>query len=212
LRLAGDVHAANSLTDPEALTTLLTLPAPPGFKDLPHFLDVLAEDLRAVKGRSWSPYGQSVRGGSQTENMLFADKTPSIQSFRAVLDKALHAYLQDRPRDDGHPFWAARPERLQYRSWSVILRKGGYHTPHIHPGGSISGVFYVAVPKLDGNEGWLELGPPGIDVQLPAAPPSRRVQPLPGLLVLFPSYMWHGTLPFTGEGERITIAFDVVQI
>ena len=41
-----------------------------------------------------------------------------------------------------------------------------------------------------------------------AIAPSRMVQPLPGRLVLFPSYLWHGTVPFEG-GERLTIAFDV---
>ena len=31
-----------------------------------------------------------------------------------------------------------------------------------------------------------------------------------GKLVLFPSYFWHGTVPFTSENTRLTIAFDVV--
>jgi hypothetical protein len=30
------------------------------------------------------------------------------------------------------------------------------------------------------------------------------------MLVLFPSYMYHGTTPFDGEDYRTTIAFDVV--
>jgi hypothetical protein len=36
------------------------------------------------------------------------------------------------------------------------------------------------------------------------------VQPTPGTLVLFPSYFWHGTIPFNTTDERITVAFDVV--
>jgi hypothetical protein len=28
--------------------------------------------------------------------------------------------------------------------------------------------------------------------------------------VLFPSYMWHGTIAFRGEASRTTIAFDAV--
>jgi Putative 2OG-Fe(II) oxygenase len=36
------------------------------------------------------------------------------------------------------------------------------------------------------------------------------VQPAPGRLVLFPSYMWHGTIPFHDAQPRTTIAFDVV--
>ena len=41
-------------------------------------------------------------------------------------------------------------------------------------------------------------------------PPFRTVEPKPGRLALFPSYMWHGTRPF-GEGERLTVAFDVAR-
>ena len=39
-------------------------------------------------------------------------------------------------------------------------------------------------------------------------PPARLVEPAPGRLVLFPSWLWHGTRPF-GDGERLTVAFDV---
>ena len=42
-------------------------------------------------------------------------------------------------------------------------------------------------------------------------PPFRTVEPEPGRLVLFPSYMWHGTRPFA-EGERMTVAFDVARL
>ncbi|MHB1589075.1 MAG: putative 2OG-Fe(II) oxygenase [Metallibacterium scheffleri] len=36
------------------------------------------------------------------------------------------------------------------------------------------------------------------------------MRPAPGLLLLFPSYMWHGTVPFSGTRTRLTIAFDVL--
>jgi hypothetical protein len=36
------------------------------------------------------------------------------------------------------------------------------------------------------------------------------VQPVPGRLVLVPSYRWHGTVPFQSGDPRLTIAFDVV--
>ncbi|MFZ4748450.1 MAG: putative 2OG-Fe(II) oxygenase, partial [Sphingomonas sp.] len=43
-------------------------------------------------------------------------------------------------------------------------------------------------------------------------PPRRVVAPLPGKLVLFPSYFWHGTLPFTSAAPRLTVAFDAVSV
>jgi len=38
----------------------------------------------------------------------------------------------------------------------------------------------------------------------------RVVQPRVGRLVLFPSYMWHGTIPFHAPQHRTTIAFDAI--
>jgi len=40
--------------------------------------------------------------------------------------------------------------------------------------------------------------------------PRRLVRPSVGKLVLFPSYFWHGTVPFTADRARLTVAFDVV--
>jgi hypothetical protein len=30
------------------------------------------------------------------------------------------------------------------------------------------------------------------------------------MLVLFPSYLWHGTVPFSSNQARLTVAFDAV--
>jgi hypothetical protein len=69
---------------------------------------------------------------------------------------------------------------------------------------------YVALPAMDrGHEGWLKLGEPQAEMGLDL-PPFRQIEPKPGRLVLFPSTMWHGTVPFEA-GERLTVAFDVAK-
>ncbi|MBL0965493.1 MAG: hypothetical protein IBJ05_01405, partial [Blastomonas sp.] len=40
--------------------------------------------------------------------------------------------------------------------------------------------------------------------------PAHLVAPAEGRLVIFPSYMWHGTLPFESVGHRMTVAFDAM--
>ena len=40
---------------------------------------------------------------------------------------------------------------------------------------------------------------------------EHHLAPAPGMLVLFPSYLWHGTEPFSAESTRLTCAFDVVR-
>jgi hypothetical protein len=93
-------------------------------------------------------------------------------------------------------------------SWSVRLTQGGFHEPHIHNEGWLSSAFYVSLPQSAGSRaGWLTIGEPqsvlGLDMQ-----PRRVVEPRRGRLILFPSYLWHGTIPAL-PGERLTIAFDV---
>ena len=98
-------------------------------------------------------------------------------------------------------------------SWSSRLRDRGFHTNHVHPKGWISSAYYVAVPDAvadkNAREGWIQFGEPNFDAGL-KEPVRRADQPAPGKLVLFPSYMWHGTIPFRSQQSRTTIAFDVV--
>ncbi|MDE2497476.1 MAG: hypothetical protein KGK35_06560, partial [Xanthomonadaceae bacterium] len=98
--------------------------------------------------------------------------------------------------------------------WSVRLRPHGYHFNHYHPEGWLSSACYIQIPQTlgtHGGEGWLQFGEPAYPT-MPPLPAEYFVRPAPGLLVLFPSWFWHGTVPFSGApGEsRLTIAFDVV--
>ena len=59
------------------------------------------------------------------------------------------------------------------------------------------------------EEGVLTFAAPGLLTQ-PPLPAQHAVRPEPGMLVLFPSYFWHGTVPFRSEQARMTVAFDAV--
>jgi Flp pilus assembly protein TadD len=61
-------------------------------------------------------------------------------------------------------------------------------------------------------EGSLEFG--GVDRPFPGRFAQRTlcVRPREGLLVLFPSYFYHRTIPFEAGGTRVSIAFDVVPV
>ena len=90
------------------------------------------------------------------------------------------------------------------------LKEGGFHVSHVHPQGWISSALYIALPPVVGEgskEGWLQLGEPRPELGV-GLEPSAYVRPEPGRLALFPSWMWHGTIPFPA-GERLTVAFDV---
>jgi uncharacterized protein (TIGR02466 family) len=117
--------------------------------------------------------------------------------------------------DMGHPFLARnRAAATLSGCWSVELRRGGFHCNHIHPQGWISSAYYVSVPEESGDtelkRGWLKFGETRLGI--PGDAPEHYVQPRVGRLVLFPSYMWHGTVPIQCQSPRMTIAFDAVPI
>ncbi|WP_439634847.1 putative 2OG-Fe(II) oxygenase, partial [Glycocaulis sp.] len=61
----------------------------------------------------------------------------------------------------------------------------------------------------DRKEGCIKFGEPSFKTARPA-PAEHWVRPSPGLVVLFPSYMWHGTEPILAGESRMTAPFDVV--
>jgi Putative 2OG-Fe(II) oxygenase/Tetratricopeptide repeat len=174
-------------------------------------LDGLASILRGLHNLRSQPLAQSVRGGTQTDGNLFQRIEPQIVALREAVRSAVAEHARSLPElDPRHPLARRRPSRIAFSgAWSVRLQAGGSHANHVHPLGWLSSAFYVVLPPDLGREnaGWLTLGQPqaelGVDL-----PPRRMVEPKPGRLALFPSWMWHGTRPF-GEGERITVAFDV---
>jgi uncharacterized protein (TIGR02466 family) len=157
------------------------------------------------------PLEQSLRGGTQADG-IFTHIDPVLVALRDAVRSAVAEHVAQLPaRDENHPLLAPRRDEIRFSgSWSVRLRSEGYHANHVHPAGWISSALYIALPPDLGRDeaGYLTLGDPNSTTLQVPLPPFRTVEPKPGRLVLFPSYMWHGTKPFA-EGERITVAFDV---
>ena len=160
-----------------------------------------------------APLNQTLRGGTQTNINLALVDDPIIRQFFMMLDGPIKSYMKHIGHDASHPFLRRNTGRYRFNgAWSVKLSPNGHHVNHVHPKGWISSSYYVDVPKVvdDASEkqGWIKFGEPGIEgVNLPA---EKFIKPEGGRLVLFPSYMWHGTIPFSGENSRLTLPFDVV--
>ncbi|MDM7860068.1 putative 2OG-Fe(II) oxygenase [Alteromonas sp. ASW11-36] len=175
------------------------------------FIPRLIDKLEHMHANSQHPIGQSLRGGTQTYEDIFDDPEPVIQELKTWIMERANAFTQAQAKNVQHPFLRHVGKALSFTgSWSVNLKVDGFHTSHFHPQGWLSGVFYVDIPPAvdAGGEGWLQFGKPEIDqLDLPA---DYVIKPESGTLVLFPSFMWHGTRPFTRGERRLTIAFDMV--
>lgn len=211
-RAAGDPLYAE-LCDYESMVGVYELEPPPGWTTQAGFLGDLKAALDRHHVMAEHPSAQSLRHGTQTTYRLSGSKDPAIEAFFKAIDAPVREHLASlgtgvdplRRRNTGG-----------YRivgAWSVRLRPGGFHLDHMHHEGWISSAFYVETPDdalgRESREGWLRLGQPPFRT-VPELPAERFVRPRPGRLVLFPSYMWHGTVPFGTEERRMTIAFDLL--
>ena len=213
LRLLGDARYA-ALCDYRSLVLPLMLNPPAPWADLAAFL----ADVRTALNRLHDPDGhallfQSLRGGTETTQDLTRSGDPAIQALFGAFAAPIERYLQHIGRGTD-PLRRRNGGGWRFNgSWSVRLRDRGFHTSHVHPRGWISSACYVELPgcMTEGrtDEGILSFGQPGI-ITSPPLEPEHAVRPEPGMLVLFPSYCWHGTVPFTSPQTRLTVAFDSV--
>lgn len=175
-------------------------------------IERLAETLRGLHTLKGQPLEQSLRGGTQTDGNLFTRIDPVIVKLREAIEQTVEEHAAQLPaHDEGHPLLSRPRSPIRFSgSWSVRLQSGGFHANHVHPAGWLSSALYVALPPDLGEDeaGFLMLGDPRSPTLQVDIEAFRTVEPKPGRLVLFPSYMWHGTRPF-GEGERLTVAFDI---
>lgn len=200
------------LCDYDRLVMQVDVPGPDGSIGPADYARIVAAALRPLHAALEAPGDQSLRDGTQTSGPLFDHPDEAIQDFRVAVSDAAARAVNLLPDDPDHPFLSRKASKFKFSgSWSVRLRAGsGHHVPHFHSRGWMSSAYYAHLPEptpsSGRNEGWIEFGrsPPTFNLDLE---PRRIVEPKEGLLVLFPSYLWHGTVPF-GAGERLTAAFD----
>lgn len=213
LRVMGEPNY-HQLYDYDRLVRTYNIPPPRGFFTIENFNASLAEVLRRQHRVNAHPLDQHLPHGSQTGRSLLDLSEPNVAAFMGAVEFAVRDYLSRLKEEHTDPVGYRRQERSRYTSlWSVRLTDGGYQPNHVHDRGWISSAYYVTMlPNenlRDPKAGWLKLGEPNRPVA--GCTPERFIEPEPGKLVLFPSYMWHGTVPFEGA-ERISMAFDVLPL
>ncbi|NQW09962.1 MAG: tetratricopeptide repeat protein [Alphaproteobacteria bacterium] len=211
----GRADEADRLVGWGGLTRAVELPQPDGYPDIAAFNHAFAAAIRRHPNRrdDWDPSKRAIRGGAVVTDLLAMDD-PAIRGFGRALDSALRAYVRALPADAEHPHVAATPARWALDVWANILGADDHQTGHIHNLGWLSGVYYVAMPggvRADDPEqqGWIEFNRPGYGIPHRGGATLRTLFPAAGMAALFPSYVWHRTIPFTGTGERISVAFDL---
>jgi uncharacterized protein (TIGR02466 family) len=154
-------------------------------------------------------------GGWHSAGDLLEWPGEPIATLRARITESLQAMVQASTQ---LPESQARstPPRGSFRvsAWANVARSGNYHRMHNHPANAWSGVYYVTATGSDDSlAGVLEFYDPRPFTEMvdtPGSPYGQRmlIRPVPGLLVLFPSWLYHFVHPSATDTPRISIAFN----
>ncbi len=213
LAATGRRDDAASLLAMDRLVRSFRIAAPPGFTDIGAFNRDLGRFVTGHPSLRHEPAGHATRLGSHTRDLLGGDPGPVACLVAAARD-AIRDYLEALTPDAGHPFPGPRPAEHELVMWAVVMDQRGHQLPHIHPAAWLSGVYYVELPEAvteSGQEGWIEFGHPPEDLATGPLPAVKHLRPEEGMLVLFPSYLYHRTIPFTSGQRRISVALDVLR-
>lgn len=174
----------------------------------------LARACRAIAaddaaGQDWSRANlySGYTSYASLDDLVWRD--PDFAALAARLDPHVAAFAKVCDFDLGGG-------RLDLDSmWINILEPGGMHSGHIHPHAVVSGTYYVDIP--DGASA-LRFEDPRLPF-LMAAPPRRArakremrthvaIDPRPGTVLLWESWLRHEVLRNDADAERISISFN----
>ena len=166
----------------------------------------LAEDEEA--GQRWSKEHRYAGYTSYASLNDLPKRDPAFADLAKLLTKHASSFARECAFD------MTRKPKLD-SLWVNLLRGPGHHSAHIHPQSILSGTLYVEVPT---GSGAIRFEDPRLPMMMAA--PTRRpdapgelqpfvtVQPRPGLLLLWESWLRHEVLPGSGKGERLSVSFN----
>ena len=173
------------------------------------FLNSLFNEIMLLNFK-WE--GHTTRNGYRTTENLSEKKLPFISKLEKYILLELNKYFQIH-KDKKIKFIENWPNKFKFQSWSNRLKKQGHNITHIHPGGWISAVFYLKIPKdIKNNEAGIEFSLHGDNYYVVNKNiPTKVLHPEEGNIILFPSSLFHKTIPFESDEERVGIAMDLCK-
>lgn len=176
-------------------------------EELAHSCRVIAAEDRA--GRAWSK-DKGYRGYTSYASL---NDLPQRDPVFAELVRRLGAPVRSFADACAFDLGGGKPKLDSL--WVNVMKPGGSHSGHLHPHSIISGTFYVVVPE---GAGAIKFEDPRL-AMLMAAPPRREaapealrpfvyIEPKPGMVLLWESWLRHEVLPSTAKAERVSVSFN----
>ena len=159
--------------------------------------------------------------GWQSEKFLFTTKEPALKKVADFIINCLWTSGKSIA-----PAMDISQYNLKGHGWINVNEKGTLHFPHAHGGSTLSGAFYVKVPKPETRDsestskaGFIEFLDPRNDVtsfanginelsQSFSLKNNLLIEPKEGTLLIFPAWLKHWVYPNNEDEERISISFN----
>jgi uncharacterized protein (TIGR02466 family) len=174
--------------------------------DLAHSIRSLAAD--DVAGKRWSREKGYKGYTSYVSLNDLQRRDPAFGHLQRLLVRHAATFVKELAFDLG------RKPKLD-SLWVNLLKPGGHHSAHIHPHSILSGTLYVELPSGSGD---IRFEDPRLPMMMAApvrrddAPEELRpfvsVQPAPGLLLMWESWLRHEVLPGPAKADRLSISFN----
>lgn len=165
--------------------------------ELGHSIRALARDDQA--GRNWSKAKNYAGYTSYASLNDLPRRDPSFAELAKILKRHATGFARDLQ-------WETKPKLDSL--WVNLLRASGHHSAHVHPQSILSGTLYIEVPA---GSGAIRFEDPRLPLMMaaPQRPDSFvEIEPRPGLLLMWESWLRHEVLRGTGRGERLSISFN----
>ncbi|HBQ48141.1 MAG TPA: hypothetical protein DD728_04505 [Hyphomonas atlantica] len=214
----GRADEAAKLLDFDLVMTRVQSP-PAGYHSLASFNKDLVSYLLNHPSLTYSKVNRSVENGRGTLELFDGtEHGPALELKKMILAMA-RDFMTAHPQDPDHPFLADPPKGFDVTCWGTVYDREGRQLVHFHPPAWLSGVYYPALPssmkeaaqgRTNNIEGWIEFGRAFHLIGDRREPAVHLVRPEEGMMVMFPSYFGHQTIPVTSSDEkRVSIAFDL---
>ena len=177
------------------------------------FNENLVENLlRAKDSLNAIPQKLLNNGIQSAGNFLLLDD-PSVQTIKKIVLNRIKNYRNNyKNSNDG--FINRWPKKSDIHGWIIDIKQGGSIKSHMHKLGWLSGSLYLKLNKpLGSNQGNIIFDLNGADYPADLKSfPSKTYNIEKGDIILFPSSLFHKTVPFESKENRITLAFDIKPV
>ena len=195
------------------------------------------DPMETVSGMSVAEFNQSLYeeildsnnykfwGGLQDENWHIASNLirhnpgPFVRKLEAIFlertEKLLNQIAAISPVP-GHRSFGQRPKKFRVEMFAAGLIGGGHAGPHVHSDAFMTANYYVKVPDVDetmeDNRGCIEYGKNLHHAAIGFENKRRVIRPAEGMMLAWPSYMSHATIPCGTDQPRMVVGYDIEPV